>query len=225
MDDPYRDPMGSYDRRARYEYHLAKDFTIPFLKHRGFECQNASVLDLGCGSGGLMIALAESGASCLGIDRSNKRLDQAKKRAHEKQVGVEFVLNDILQLEDLEDRFDLVVLSEVLEHLHNLSNVEKVLRWAERHLLQTGTIYVSFPPWYNPFAGHQAGWPRIRYIPWFHLLSEKGKNILAPGHAQKYLKFAEELNHLTIKSFEACVRQAGLSIVRRALFHLRPEYH
>jgi SAM-dependent methyltransferase len=53
------------------------------------------VLDLGCGSGRLTIALARAGAAVTGVDTSDERLRQARVRAAEHGVAVELVDADM----------------------------------------------------------------------------------------------------------------------------------
>jgi len=107
----------------------------------------------------------------------------------------------------------------------NQRNVASVLSRLRNHLAPRGCIYVSFPPWFNPFGGHQAGWPIIRYIPWFHLIPQSLMRIIAPEHTGAYLEFFQELNHLTISAFEKIIKETQMTIGRRELFHLRPEFY
>jgi SAM-dependent methyltransferase len=225
IDGAYDDPFGgSPERLAQYEYRLALDLTLPFLDGWGVGVHGKRVLDLGCGAGGLSVALAETGAQCVGVDLQEELIAAALQMAAEHGVAVRFLVGDILTMGSL-GKFDLVILSEVVEHLVTLSNVEALIRWCREHLAPQGTLYVSFPPWLNPFAGHQAGWPRIRFIPWYHLLPERLKRLLAPEEAPDYLRYSEEFNHLTVGAFEKTVRQVGLTIDRRELYLLRPEYY
>ena len=73
------------------------------------------VLDVGCHKGELAFDLAErAGATVVGIDRSRWALDQARARfAHQR---LSFVEADALSYEP-DEPFDVVVLSNVLEHL------------------------------------------------------------------------------------------------------------
>ena len=224
-DNPYHNPMSEPERRANYEYQLAVDCILPFLKGWGIEGINSRVLDIGCGTGGLAVALADRGARCVGIDHNSQRILQAQKMADQHQVDIRFLEADIFNLGDCQEKFDLIILSEVLEHLVFQSKVEALLKWCRKRLVLNGRIYASFPPWYSPFAGHQAGWPRMCYIPWYHLLSDKIKRWLVPKQVDQYFTYAQELNHLTIKSFEQIVGCSGLKIVHRKLYFIRPEYY
>jgi 2-polyprenyl-3-methyl-5-hydroxy-6-metoxy-1,4-benzoquinol methylase len=226
----YSDPFTNYERRMRYEYDLALDCVLPHLSRWGIEFKGASILDLGCGSGGLAVALAEVGAECLGIDLNRVHIQHASRLASEHLVKAEFVAADVLKPNEL-DRilrgrsFQLVVLAEFVEHLVNLQNVTYVLSQVKEYLAPGGCVYVSFPPWFNPYGGHQAGWPTIRCVPWYHIIPNRLKRFLAPKQASKYLEFFQELNHLTINAFETILEDTHLKIVKRELFHFRPEYY
>ena len=181
LGNPYKDPMSTPERRVKYEYSIANDCIIPLIKEWGIELNGKKVLDLGCGSGGMTVAMAENGANCLGIDHSDMRVIEANKFAEEKNVSVKFLVHDILDLKDPFEKYNFIVLAEVVEHLVTESNVEKLLIWCKDHLTQDGYLYLSFPPWFNPFAGHQAGWQTIRFIPWFHLFPDFFKKIIVPS--------------------------------------------
>lgn len=225
-DKPYDNPFGgSVEKRALYEYHLALDCILPLLARWGINIKGAQILDLGCGSGGMTVALAESGAECWGVDLRAERIAHASKMAADHDVTVHLLVGNILEMDSFQQAFDLVVMSEVVEHLGNLANVKALLQWCREYLVPQGYAYVSFPPWFSPFAGHQAGWPRIRFIPWYHLLPDTVKKLLAPDHALAYLKFAQELDHLTVGAFETLLQQVGLAIARKELYLIRPEYY
>jgi 2-polyprenyl-3-methyl-5-hydroxy-6-metoxy-1,4-benzoquinol methylase len=225
LENPYDRPFeSSAEHRARYEYRIGLDCILPLLRAWDVEPKGLRVLDLGCGSGGLAVALAVSGARCSGIDLKADRIQEAVEMAARHGVNVDFQVGDVLQMLKPEGCFDLVVLSEVVEHLGTVRRVADLLAWCHEQLAPHGKIYVSFPPWYGPFAGHQAGWPGIRYIPWYHLLPTSAKKSLVPSQYAAYVQYVEGLNRLTIRAFERCTSSAGLTIVRRELYLLRPEY-
>jgi SAM-dependent methyltransferase len=190
----------------------------------GVEPAGRRVLDLGCGCGGQSIALAELGSDCLAVDRNERSLHEGLRLAAQRGVQVQFLAADVLSLGLASEGFDLVIMSEILEHLGNLANVERLLRWCRERMAPRGNLYTSFPSWLNPFGGHQSGWPGIRRVPWYHLLPDSTKRWLTPADAPRYIEFAKELNHLTIRAFERAVAWTGLAVSRREFYQLRPEW-
>jgi len=95
--------MRGFDRRM-----------MELLKHVG---QPDSILEVGCGEGELIKKLANifPSARLLGLDVSRDVIDEAKRR----HVGLDFKVMSIYQLTEQFEKFDLVVASEVLEHLED----------------------------------------------------------------------------------------------------------
>jgi 2-polyprenyl-3-methyl-5-hydroxy-6-metoxy-1,4-benzoquinol methylase len=96
----------------------------------------ASVLDVGCGSGALGYALKEKGCVLTGIDLKLDRLNG--NRDH----------YQLLEERDIEaqgfknEKYDVIVFSDVLEHLNDPTNVLKISR---DRLSFEGTVLVSLP--------------------------------------------------------------------------------
>lgn len=67
------------------------------------------ILDLGCGPGLYAELLAEKGHSITGIDFSENSINYAIKQAAEKQLDIEYLNKNYLDL-DFEDKFDLVIM-------------------------------------------------------------------------------------------------------------------
>ena len=102
-----------------------------------------AVLDVGCGTGSLAIALkAKGGASgeVRGIDASPEMIEQSRRKAAKQGAAVEFVVAPIEELPFPEARFDLVVSSFMLHHLPDgvkrkgLAEVRRVLKPGGRFL-------------------------------------------------------------------------------------------
>jgi 2-polyprenyl-3-methyl-5-hydroxy-6-metoxy-1,4-benzoquinol methylase len=123
--------------------------------------QSARVLDVGCGSGGLVNWLQQRGfANAGGIDLSE---DQIK-------TGTELGIAN-LQLESLEEhlqrpsrRYDVIFLRDVLEHIER-DEVLDFLDLCHDGLTDGGRIIVQVPNGSSPFFG------RVRYGDFGHSLA------------------------------------------------------
>lgn len=69
------------------------------------------VLDIGTGSGCIAVSLAKNlpDAEVSAIDVSEKALATARKNAEINEVNVRFILKNILETDDLEEQFDVIV--------------------------------------------------------------------------------------------------------------------
>ena len=78
------------------------------VTHFGIE-KNRRVADFGCGMGTYATQLAEKGADVTGIDFSETFIQHAKEVAKQKEMDINYVLQDYLEFET-EERFNLITL-------------------------------------------------------------------------------------------------------------------
>jgi 2-polyprenyl-3-methyl-5-hydroxy-6-metoxy-1,4-benzoquinol methylase len=97
------------------------------------------VLELGCGPGHLCRKIAEAGLNVTGVDRNAAKIAKAR-RLH---PGIDFEQADILKL-SLEERYDTVLLAEVLEHVPEEIG-DRMLSTAWELVAPGGRLIVSVP--------------------------------------------------------------------------------
>ena len=92
------------------------EFIVEILWSLGREPAEVCVLDVGCGNGSLSLPIASLGYRVVGVDVDPGSIEHARQVNPFPNARFELVNSDRLELPE---RFDLVVCSEVLEHLHN----------------------------------------------------------------------------------------------------------
>ena len=92
------------------------------------------ILELGCGTGQKLIPIASDGYSCVGLDLSPDMLADARRKADESGVVVEWWQGDMASF-DLGRTFDLVFIAgNSLLHLHETDDLVSCFRSVRRHL-------------------------------------------------------------------------------------------
>ena len=106
------------------------------------ELRDGAVLELGCGTGRVLAALAADGVECVGVDVSPAMLARARERL-EGVPGVELVEADLRSL-DLGRRFAAVFVPlGGMQHMETVSDLVAALEAAERHLTNEGMCVVD----------------------------------------------------------------------------------
>ena len=91
-------------------------------------------LDIGCGGGLLSERLARLGASVTGIDVTKSSIETAKIHAFNSGLNINYINTDVSAFikQDPRKNFDLIIASEVIEHLDNrnlfFKEVSKLLK-------------------------------------------------------------------------------------------------
>jgi len=98
----------------------------------------AHVLDVGCGTGGLLLGFQKAGWSVTGLDTSPGAVSIARSRLSSQTIYV----GDVHTLDLPRDTFDLVLMSHALEHVYQPRDT---LRRVRDLLRPNGRLWVAVP--------------------------------------------------------------------------------
>jgi len=101
----------------------------PFLEFAGVE-PGSRVLDVGCGTGTISLALAERGATAVGVDASEPYLDGARRLRSHPRVTYEH--GDACDLQYASDSFDACVSALVIDVIPDVDLVAAEMRRVTR---------------------------------------------------------------------------------------------
>lgn len=125
--------------------------------------KEARILELCCGTGRLTIPIAQAGYNICGVDYTPSMLEQAKKKAFEAKLKIDFIEADIKML-DLQEKFDLIFIPfNSIHHLYQNEDLFKTLECIKNHLQKRGLFLLDC---FNP---------NIQYI----VESEKEQTVIA----------------------------------------------
>ncbi|MFW9893871.1 MAG: class I SAM-dependent methyltransferase [Candidatus Thorarchaeota archaeon] len=107
------------------------------------ELTPSRVLDIGSGPGENTIFLAEQGSSAVGIDFTPEAVEIARNRAIQHGVDVEFVLGNVLYLEQFfeANTFDHVIDSGLFHSIHP-KDLDQFVQQVRRVLKPNGIYYI-----------------------------------------------------------------------------------
>lgn len=146
-------------RRAYRAQHVENilDLLEPDLQKRLNECR---LLDLGCGLGTICVPAARLVRSVVAVDLSARYLDTCREwAAKEGLTNIGFRHISILDLD--EGEFDVVICSDVVEHIEEQDTAVEVIA---RSLAPNGVYYLSTNNRWWPMEDHY-GLPFLSYLP------------------------------------------------------------
>jgi ubiquinone/menaquinone biosynthesis C-methylase UbiE len=123
-------------------YKVAVDLVVKYVENNFNKDQNIKILDLGCGDGVLLYLLSERtenfNIDFYGVDSS----DIALQVASQKNKSINFINSDVYELSFENDFFDIIVSSDVIEHV---TYPEKMLGEIKRVLRKDGFAVIGTP--------------------------------------------------------------------------------
>jgi SAM-dependent methyltransferase len=222
--------MGLVGELTYFEYQrrICAEVVIPWLEKR-VPLDGLRVGDFGSHHGGMVDALRESGkvASAVGLELRDDVVTSSPFVGDER---FRLEVADLMALSDHSYQFDLVLLHDVLEHL---PDAQGALYKIAAQVRRGGWIFVSFPPYYSGFGGHQHLASGVaRWAPFLHFLPRDVFLRAARPADNEYMTAADSLEdmvsvrqaRLTIRKAERAFHHASLNVESRELFLIRPEY-
>lgn len=230
----YRNQIEASDLEANdkyywgYMYGLATSYIIPYLERKGVPIKGARIIEIGCAEGGNLCAMEEHGAiELVGTDIALQRLETARDIATRLGVSIDYSTHDVINDQPRPEwmsHFDVALLRDVIEHLDDTT---AALRNIRRVLKPGGVLYVTFPPYYSPYGGHQqtlVNWSSR--IPFMHLSPGPiFDRMIASGRpADKVEVQRLRTIRMTTTKFRRSAIEAGYTVADERLFVLRPVF-
>ncbi len=207
-----------WDEASRSE----AQFLQALFSAHGFDC-SARILDCACGIGTQAIGLAALGYPVTGSDLSAGELAQARRRASERQLAVEFRQADFRALEDVfSEQFDIVIaMDNALPHMLTGAELEKAIRSITARLRDGGLFVASIrdydrlleekPAYSAPYVHKTERGQRVLFQTW----DWAGENyrftqyIIDDQETAQLSKFACEYRAVRRAEITALLRAAG----------------
>jgi len=117
------------------------------------------LLELGCGTGRILLPLAMEGWRCEGVDTSQDMLEICRHKADDDNLPVELHRQRIERLK-LAAKFDCIILPGfTFQHLTEIPIARAALRRMRDHLKARGRLVISlFHPWETLRSGDERAW-------------------------------------------------------------------
>jgi SAM-dependent methyltransferase len=190
---------------------------------------NTAVLEIGCGEGGNLLPFLELGCKkIVGVDLNMGKIENAKKyfADHPNHKNIEFLFADIYEVDHI-GTFDFIMMRDVLEHIHDQ---EKFMLYVKKFLKPHGKFYLGFPPWVNPFGGHQQICKSrvLSKLPFFHILPVPVYKLILKifGESDRVIQDLLEVKStaISISRFENILKKSGYKKDMRVFYFINPNY-
>lgn len=136
----FTDNLEEYDDPVSYDIeNNAYLGELPFLMEWASK-KGGPIVDLACGTGRMTIPLASNGFKVIGVDLHAGMLEQAKKKAEELDLEIEWVEQDCTQLE-LHNASPLIyMVGNSIQHFHSNESQNMLLSSIHKHLEDDGVF-------------------------------------------------------------------------------------
>ncbi len=155
MDDVVTDGAAIFDRVAKFYDYEQKDFVkdIPFYVEFAKRC-GGEVMELGCGTGRVLLPIAREGIQITGLDASPEMLGVAQKKIDEKIKNNVTLLQGDMKCFELSKKFSFIFIAfRSFQCLLTKEDQVSCLRSVWKHLRDDGTLIIDlFAPRHDLLA-------------------------------------------------------------------------
>lgn len=211
-----------------YQFNLGDEILVPYLSSLGVFKKGMKVAEIGSAEGGVLAAFTKAGADeSLATDIAANRLEIGEQISNMIGTKIEYCYHNIMSeavKEEWRGKFDLVILRDVIEHLDEtdlaLNNIRPLLK-------SGGYLFLTFPPYYSPFGGHQHTVANtLGKLPYIHLLPKALFHLMISSGRENDIGEVKRLENIKLtpqKLFKAA-EQMGYSLFHEDYYLLRPVF-
>jgi len=191
---------------------------LEYLKR--FIPEGAAVLEFGCGTGCMItLPLLLEGYDMWGVDLDESSINYGREIFQSHQCAPDRLL--LQDVEDLDRRFDVIIASEVLEHIPD-EQLDDILTTLLQKLKPGGRLLATVPNgygwfeaesfmWFKTGIGRFLEWSRLTEV-WFKLkYSLIGVYVESPYFSS--LSGSPHVQRFTAKSIRARLQKHGLQVI------------
>ena len=158
----FQDYANYYDTIYQDKDYKAECDFLELIFSKYFSNPVGTILDLGCGTGGHSLILAERGYKVTGADLSREMLEISTRKAKERKINTKFIEGDIRKIE-LDQKFDAVIsMFAVMSYQITNKDLISAFKTASRHLEKSGLFI--FDVWFGPAVLTQKPSDRLKVI-------------------------------------------------------------
>ncbi len=217
------------ERYFREQETTVRNHVLPFISEVLVVNADSSVLEIGCGEGGNLKPFMDLGCKrVVGVDMAPGKVANAKSyfAEHPNKANLELIVSNIYDTKDI-GQFDIIIMRDVLEHIHGQ---ERFMEFARGLLKPNGRFFLGFPPWHNPFGGHQQICESkvLSKLPFFHILPRPIYAAILKGFGESQTKVTDLLEikqtGITIERFERILKKTNYVKDKRTFYLVNPNY-
>ena len=204
-------------------------YVIPYLSDQVNINANTRVLEIGCGEGGNLVPFLDMGCEVVGIDITPSRIELAQKYLanHPNKDKLKLIAADIYTRTGQDGKFDLIIMRDVIEHIHDQ---DRFMVFVQMFMHKTTRFFLAFPPWYNPFGGHQQICKNrfLSKLPFYHILPSGIYKIIlrlgkeSPQTIADLIEIKE--TGISLERFEKIAKKHRFHIDKKTWYFINPNY-